>query len=53
MEAQDLPILIVALLALAAFAVVGGLLTAAAVLETKKANAARDARKFPAHKPAA
>jgi hypothetical protein len=34
-----MPILMIALLALAVFGVIGGLLTAAVVLETKQANA--------------
>jgi hypothetical protein len=33
-----MPVLIIALLALAAFGVIGGLLTAAVVFETRKAN---------------
>jgi hypothetical protein len=43
----------IALLALAVFGVIGGLLTAAVVLETKKANANAQAAKTSVGKPAA
>jgi hypothetical protein len=48
-----MPILMIALLALAVFGAIGGLLTAAVVLETKKANANRQAAKTTVGKPAA
>jgi len=48
-----MPILMIALLALAVFGVIGGLLTAAVVLETKKVNASQPAAKTSVGKPAA
>ena len=39
-----MPILMIALLALAVFGVIGGLLTAAVVLETKKVSAKEQAK---------
>jgi len=43
----------IALLALAVFGIIGGLLTAAVVLETKAENANEQATKTPVGKPAA
>jgi hypothetical protein len=43
--ATPMPVLMIALLALAVFGVIGGLLTAAVVLETKKANANEETAK--------
>jgi hypothetical protein len=40
-----MPVLMIALLALAVFGVIGGLLTAAVVVETKKANANEETAK--------
>ena len=40
-----MPILIMALIALAVFGVIGGLLTAAVILETKRANATNETAK--------
>jgi hypothetical protein len=48
-----MPILMIALLALAVFGAIGGLLTAAVVLETKKANANQQVAKTTVGKPAA
>ena len=48
-----MPILMIALLALAVFAVIGGLLTAAVVLETKKVNTKEQTAKTAIGKPAA
>jgi hypothetical protein len=48
-----MPVLMIALLALAVFGVIGGLLTAAVVLETKKVNANEQAAKITVGKPAA
>ena len=48
-----MPILLIALMALAVFGVIGGLLTAAVVLETKKVNANDQAAKTSVGKPAA
>jgi hypothetical protein len=48
-----MPILMIALLALAVFGVIGALLTTAVVLETKKANANAQAGKTSVSKPAA
>jgi hypothetical protein len=48
-----MPILIIALMALAVFGVIGGLLTAAVVLETKNANSNAQSAKVSVGKPAA
>jgi len=48
-----MPVLMIALLALAVFGVIGGLLTAAVVLETKKVNAKQQTAKTAMGKPAA
>lgn len=48
-----MPVLMIALLALAVFGVIGGLLTAAVVLETRRANANEQAAKTSVGKPAA
>jgi hypothetical protein len=48
-----MPVLIVALTALAVFGVIGGLLTAAVILETKKANANEESAKTTVGKTAA
>jgi len=47
-----MPVLMIALLALAVFGVIGGLLTAAVALETKKANANAQTAKTSVSKPA-
>lgn len=47
-----MPILMIALFALAVFGIIGVLLTAAVILETKKANEAESSAPS-AHKPAA
>jgi hypothetical protein len=48
-----MPVLMIALLALAVFGVIGVLLTAAVVLETKRVNANAQAAKTCVSKPAA
>jgi hypothetical protein len=48
-----MPILMIALLALAVFGVIGGLLTAAVVLETRQSHASQQSRKTSVGKPAA
>lgn len=48
-----MPVLIVALMALAVFGVIGGLLTAAVILETKKANANNQSTRTSVRKTAA
>jgi hypothetical protein len=48
-----MPILIMALIALAVFGVIGGLLTAAVILESKRANATAEAAKTSVGKTAA
>lgn len=48
-----MPILMIALMALAVFGVIGGLLTAAVVLETKNANSNAQDAKTSVGKPAA
>jgi hypothetical protein len=48
-----MPVLMIALLALAVFGVIGGLLTAAVVLEAKRANANEQSAKTSVGKPSA
>jgi hypothetical protein len=48
-----MPILMIALMALAVFGIIGGLLTAAVILETKRANATDQAAKTTIGKTAA
>jgi hypothetical protein len=48
-----MPILMIALLALAVFGAIGGLLTAAVVLETKTANAKQETAKTSIGEPVA
>jgi len=48
-----MPVLMIALMALAVFGVIGGLLTAAVILETKRANATEASAKTSVGKTAA
>ena len=48
-----MPVLMIALVALAVFGVIGGLLTAAVVLETKTAKANQESAKISVGRPAA